>query len=264
MRNGVEQAAELIIDSERVVAFTGAGISKAPPANIPTFRDLDDGLWLDRENLEWAQRESYDLDPEQWFVKFWTFYDRRLAAAPTAAHIALKDMVEGSFIDTLVTQNIDGLDMQAGTDDSKVIEVHGNDRQLSCSDVHGCGYFIPTDEWLLEGDREWLPKCLRDNRPLKPDVMLFNDTLVPEDVELSFYRGEAKIREADTLLVIGTTLEIPIWDDAVRHFSEARGKDRVVVINSNSSRGDDYSQVVIRATADEAVSEIRDQLLAQT
>lgn len=262
MISGVEQAAELIGDSESAVAFTGAGISKS--AGIPTFRDLDDGLWLDRENLEWAHRQSFDRDPEQWYMKFWKFYDQRLAAAPTAAHIALKDMLESSYVDTVVTQNIDGLDMQAGTDASKVIEVHGNDRQLSCTDVRGCGYFIRTDEWLLEGARERPAKCLRDDRPLKPDVMLFDDDLVPEDIEFGFYEGWEKIKEADTLLVIGTTLEIPVWYSAVSGFSREKGKDRVTVINPNTSLADQFGRFIVQATADEAVPAIRDQLLAQT
>ncbi|HVA10711.1 MAG TPA: Sir2 family NAD-dependent protein deacetylase [Candidatus Dormibacteraeota bacterium] len=259
MINGVEQAAELIRDSGRAVAFTGAGISKS--AGIPTFRDLDDGLWLDRENLEWAHRQSFDADSEQWYMKFWEFYDRRLAAAPTAAHVALKDMVEAALLDTVVTQNIDGLDLLAGTDVSRVTEVHGNDRQLSCTDVRGCGFFIPTEDWLLGNERGGVPTCLRDDRPLKPDVMLFDDDLVPTDVEHNFYRGQQKIDEADALLVIGTTLEIPAWYSAVSDFSRQKGEDRVVVINPNTSLADQFGRFVIQATSDQAIPAIRDQLL---
>jgi len=179
-----EQIVEVLRESQNTVAFTGAGISKS--AGIPTFRDLDDGLWLDRENLQWAHRQTYDADPQDWYVKFWPLYGTMRAAKPTPAHYALRDMVEASVIGTIVTQNIDGLDLLAGTDESHVLEVHGHGRQLSCTDVRGCGYFTRTEDWLLGNDRARLPTCLRDGKPLKPDVLLFDDASVPEDLEIIF------------------------------------------------------------------------------
>jgi len=258
MESPSKELVELLRGSENTVALTGAGISKS--AGIPTFRDLDDGLWLDRENLRWAHRQTYDKDPQEWYVKFWQLYGTMRAARPTPAHYALRDMVEASVVHTVVTQNIDGLDLLAGTDESNLLEVHGHDRVLSCTDLQDCGYFIRTEDWLLGSNHGDPVTCLRDDKPLKPDIMLFEDTGVPSDIERNFLKGQPIIDDAEVLLVIGTTLEIRAWNQAVRKFGDKDGKP-VVAINPNTSRADDYARFIIHHAADEVLPAIRDQVI---
>ena len=98
-----------------IVVLTGAGISKE--SGIDTFRDKD-GLWT-RVNLEEvATIEAWHRDKK----KVLDFYNdtrkmfRAAHIAPNAAHVALAQLeqkYDGEV--TIVTQNIDPLHEQAGS-----------------------------------------------------------------------------------------------------------------------------------------------------
>ena len=53
-------------------------------------------------------------------------------AQPNAGHRALVDLERSGRLDTLVTQNIDGLHQRAGTDPARVVEIHGTSRDVVC------------------------------------------------------------------------------------------------------------------------------------
>ena len=55
-------------------------------------------------------------------------------AEPNAGHRALAELERQGHLDTLVTQNIDGLHQKAGSSPELVIEIHGTVREV---DVHG-------------------------------------------------------------------------------------------------------------------------------
>lgn len=257
----IESAADLLLESEAAVALTGAGMSKA--AGIPTYRGANDGLWRDAGARQWATREAFEADPASWYANFWAFYDVRHAASPSPAHYALRDMVEVPVIHGVVTQNIDSLDRQAGTPEDKVLEVHGSDRALSCTKVGECGFNVPTEEWLAANDRASLPVCPDDGEPLKPDIILFNDDggTVPEHVTRDWYRAWEVIGNADALVIVGTTLAVPTWAEAVaKSYTEG---NPLVVINPDPTPADRLAKLVIHSPAEEALPEMRDLIAAQ-
>lgn len=247
----------MLIESEAAVALTGAGISKA--SGIPTYRGPDDGVWRDSVAREWPTREAFDGDPAGWYERFWEFYNVRQGALPSAGHTALRDMVDTSLVDSVVTQNIDSLDRKAGTLPEKILEVHGNDRALSCTRVEECNFSIPTEKWLSGNDPSSLPTCPNDGEPLKPDIILFNDEAVPDHVARDWHRAWDVIDEADTLMVVGTTLAIATWAGAVADFAVKRKP--LVVINPNPTPVDKMARSVIHRPAEEALPEIRDLAL---
>jgi NAD-dependent deacetylase len=157
------EIAEVLRERESVVALTGAGISLA--AGVPIYRGAD-GAYLDKENDTWLWREAYDADPLKWYERFWELHETIKLAQPTLAHRALKALVETGVVSKIVTQNVDGLDLLAGTDKAHVHEVHGIERRLSCTDLEGCDFAIPTDDWLHGHDTDTLPTCPHDGRPL--------------------------------------------------------------------------------------------------
>jgi NAD-dependent deacetylase len=258
--SSIEAAANLLLESETAVALTGAGISKA--SGVPTYRDSD-GLWQDVDLQRWSLREAFDEDPAGWYANFWRFYNMRRGLPPSLGHQALRDMVEASVIDIIVTQNIDGLDQRAGTPASKILEVHGHDRSLSCTRVEECDFTIPTEEWLAANDPTLLPTCPADDAPLKPDTILFNDVVVPEHVARDWHAAWEVIDQTDMLLVVGTTLEVITWEEAVRNF-DPDGKKNLAVINPNPTKADHIADVVVSSPAEEALPEIRDLALNQS
>lgn len=253
----INEVANLLLSSEPVVALTGAGLSKA--SGIPTYRDTD-GLWQDVNIRRWSLRDAFDEDPAGWYANFWRFYNLRRDLSPSLGHNALKDMVDAGVIDTIVTQNVDGLDRRAGTPPSKILEVHGHDRSLSCTRVEECDFTIPTEEWLAANDQESLPTCPGDGAHLKPDTILFNDVTVPEHVARDWHAAWEVIDKAGMLLVVGTSLTLMTWEEAVNDF-RADATRPIAFINPNPIKADRYADAVVRSPAEEVLPAIRDLVL---
>lgn len=239
MPSNIEFIAEIIAESRNTVFLTGAGMSKL--AGLPTFRG-NGGLWNTAGSMEWAHRQRFDTNPAEWFVEFWKYYEKRQALVPSIAHYALSGIV-GAIGADLVTQNIDGFDLEAGANPTKLYEIHGNDRQLCCT---GCDYLIGTRDWMINNNEHGLPTC-PDRHPLKPSILLFGQDSVP-GLDIVQQDAHTRITEADTLVAIGTSLEIPYVADWVLDFSEL--KDRLIIINPERTIADAAAQIVIRETAE--------------
>jgi NAD-dependent deacetylase len=197
--SGAPQLAELLRSADRVVVLTGAGISV--PSGIPDFRSPGTGLWADVDPMEVAHIEVFRRDPE----RFWHFYGDRFAMLrdkrPNGAHAALVELERRGIVDTVVTQNIDGLHREAGTRD--LIEVHGTIGTSSCPE---CGERVALAEVRerLEAATDRVPRCAACGAPLKPDVVLFGE-LLPE---AALARASTLAAEADLLLCVGSSLEV--------------------------------------------------------
>jgi NAD-dependent deacetylase len=249
MANSIEKLTDILVDSKNIVFLTGAGMSVA--AGLPTFRGTS-GLWNTSESMRWAHRESYDNNPTEWFVGFWRYYEKRQVLAPSIAHHALSGIV-GKLGADVVTQNIDGFDLEAGVPPTKLYEIHGNDRHLYCT---GCDYSVCTREWILNNPEQELPKC-PNQHPLKPSILLFGKDSVP-GLDLVREMAYARITEADTLIAVGTSLEIPYVADLALDFSDA--KERLVIINPERTIADAAAQIVVRETAELALTNLHKNL----
>jgi NAD-dependent protein deacetylase/lipoamidase len=190
--------AELIRSAGRVVALTGAGISV--PSGIPDFRSPGTGLWEDVDPMEVAHIEVFRRDPE----RFWTFYGHRFATLrgkePNGAHLALAELERRGLLEAVITQNIDGLHILAGTE--KLIEVHGSIAHSSCPG-DGRRYELADVRSRFEAAEDGVPRC-ECGEPLKPGVVLFGE-LLPE---AAMARANALAATADLMLCVGSSLEV--------------------------------------------------------
>lgn len=157
-----------------VVAFTGAGISKA--SGIPTFEELGDI----RDKLS---RDFFIKHPEEVYEMLRMLRDASDQAEPNAAHLAL-----ARHGVPVVTMNVDGLHARAGSIDC--IEVHGNLREVSCPDCRRAYGFKQVYQSIL------CPKC---DQVLEPDVVLYGD-MIPQ-----YAKAVDKVCSAKRLLVVGTS-----------------------------------------------------------
>ena len=154
----MDHAGRLLRRARRVVVLTGAGIST--DSGIPDFRGPE-GLWTKNPAAEKAANiEVYVGDPE---VRRRSWRNRLTSpmwdSEPNAGHRALVDLERSGRLDTLVTQNIDGLHQKAGNDPSLVIEIHGTSLEvvcLRCGDRQPCA---PVHERVRAGEDD--PTCLR-------------------------------------------------------------------------------------------------------
>lgn len=187
------QAAQLLRQSRRTVALTGAGVSTE--SGIPDFRSRD-GLWARFDPMEYGTLDAFRRDP----AKVWQMLAEllRLAdARPNAGHRAMSLLEQHGFLQGIITQNIDGLHQQAGS--RRVIEFHGSLRTFSCP---ACG----KSGFSLEYVRQQVlpPRCTVCAAVLKPDVVFFDEQIPPAALR----ETEELLAGADLLLVAGTSCQV--------------------------------------------------------
>ena len=187
----IQRAAEKILESSIVVAFTGAGVSVE--SGIPDFRNAE-SLW-EGFDIATFDRVIDNIDAFEINAgRVWEFFQSAIAiiekAKPNPCHTAMRRMAEFGKLAAVVTQNVDGLHEAAGSEN--VIEVHGNIRNLHCD---RCQTY---QNWHEVRNEEITPKC-SCGRVLKPDVPLFGEEI---DFE-AFSAARVLAMYADTLLIVG-------------------------------------------------------------
>ena len=117
--NELRELRKILKKSDHVSVLTGAGISAE--SGVPTFRG-DGGLWKNHRATDLATPEAFDRDPEL----VWEFYHwrRNLISRVTynPAHSALVALERLVPQFTLITQNVDGLHLLAGS--QNLLEIH--------------------------------------------------------------------------------------------------------------------------------------------
>ncbi|MGY9055039.1 MAG: SIR2 family NAD-dependent protein deacylase, partial [Alphaproteobacteria bacterium] len=129
----VDDLRELIANAERIVIFTGAGISTE--SGIPDFRSPG-GIWTRYQPIMFDDfMSSAEMRRETWRRKIET--DKTMTVAePNRGHAAVASLVTRGKCTAVITQNIDGLHQVSGVPDEQVIELHGNATFAKCLD---CG-----------------------------------------------------------------------------------------------------------------------------
>ena len=195
---GARRLAELIGESDSVVALTGAGISV--PSGIPDFRTPGTGLWENVDPMKVAHIDAFLSDP----VEFWRFYGQRFQTLedkrPNGAHVALAKLEQAGLLDAVITQNIDRLHAKAGT--RELIEVHGTIDHSSCLSCRA-RYPLADVRARQLADADGVPRC-DCGLPLKPDVVLFGELLPARALR----RAEQLAAGADLMLCVGSSLEV--------------------------------------------------------
>jgi len=191
--DNIKKVADLIRNAKYAVAFTGAGISVE--SGIPPFRG-EDGLWNSHHPI-YLEIDFFRKKPFQSWIKIKEiFYDKLGNAKPNVAHEVLAKMEKRSFIESIITQNIDNLHQNAGS--KKVYELHGNLKQLICTECN-------SEYDISFADLNYLPPtCYVCKGILKPDIVFFNEPI-------PYYakkKSHEEVNKADIMLIVGTHAEV--------------------------------------------------------
>jgi NAD-dependent deacetylase len=186
----IKRAAEMIRNAKRIAVLTGAGISSE--SGVPTFRGKD-GLWRQFRAEDLATPEAFSRDPKL----VWEWYNWRRGligkVEPNPAHTILAkwETVFPEF--ALITQNVDGLHVKAGS--KNILELHGNIWKLRCT----------KEGTITENHATPLadvpPRCPACGEMLRPHVVWFGESLDPSILHRVF----ALCSHCDVMLVIGTS-----------------------------------------------------------
>lgn len=180
----------LLSDVARVAVLTGAGVSQE--SGLRTFRDAQTGLWAQYKPEDLASPEAFARDPRL----IWDWYAWRREAVkgvrPNAGHYALVEMARRVPQFILITQNVDGLHVLAGS--PQVIELHGNIARVRCSE---CGAFA--EEWNDDGLD--VPRCAVCGGILRPHVVWFGESLPKSELQAAVEAA----RTCEVFFSIGTS-----------------------------------------------------------
>jgi NAD-dependent deacetylase len=173
----------------KVAVLSGAGISAE--SGVPTFRG-EEGLWKKFRPEELATFDAFMANPE--LVWEWYEYRRKIITEikPNPGHYALVDFQKHFDKFDLITQNVDGLHHQAGSE--RVIELHGNIRRNKCIQ---CGKKYETLEETLAGTP---PQCPCGGN-IRPDVVWFGEVLPQDAINYAF----AVSAECNLFFSVGTS-----------------------------------------------------------
>jgi len=245
-----EQLAQLIIRSEKVVVFTGAGISTE--SGIPDFRSPG-GIWsrYDPEDFTIhkflsgpaARRTIWKMSIEGGLLT---------EAEPNLAHHAIAELHRLGKLDCVITQNIDSLHQKAGVPEEKVFELHGNMQWVVCL---SCGRRFPMPEVLQRiRDGMEVPDCPDCRGILKPDAVFFGEALPQETLREAIRRAQ----NCDLMIVIGSTLVIYPAAYIPTYATEAGAK--LAIVNLTPTPFDQHAEVVIRGKAGEIMSRVMEKV----
>ncbi|MDJ0940654.1 MAG: NAD-dependent protein deacetylase [Woeseiaceae bacterium] len=246
--------ASFLDEAGTVTVLTGAGVSTR--SGIPGYRD-ENGDWKHAKPVQYADFVGSAAWRRRYWARSFVGWQRFSAAAPNNAHTALVALEERGHVDTLVTQNVDGLHSAAGS--KKTIDLHGRLDAVRCLE---CETSVARRDWqgrLAETNPEWhgkvtsikpdgdaeldprdydgfeVPACERCGGIMKPDVVFFGESVPGERV------ADAKdsVARSGGLLVVGSSLMVFSGLRFVRLAVELRKP--VAIVNQGRTRGDDLA-----------------------
>jgi NAD-dependent deacetylase len=247
---GLEVAAGLLRAARRIVVFSGAGISTE--SGIPDFRSPG-GLWTRYDPRQLGFRR-YLADPDTrrlaWRLRRELFH---LGAVPNPAHLACVRLAEAGRLAGVVTQNIDGLHLDAGLPAELVCEVHGTGREVVCL---ACGERGPMAAALARVEAgEDDPACLECGGILKAATVSFGQSIPPA----VWAAAERMAAGCDAFVAVGSSLvvqpaaSLPVQ---ARHLGAS-----LVIVNREPTPLDDLADAVLLGEAGSLLPALVDRAL---
>lgn len=196
----VERLRQLIEAAERIVFFTGAGISTE--SGIPDFRSPGTGLWSRIKPIQFQDfMASESVRQESWRRRFTG--DRVMeGATPNVGHRAVARLAAEGKALAVITQNVDNLHQDSGVPDEQVIELHGNASYATCLSCHMRYEMAELEAQFRRQER--VEPCSRCGGIIKSATISFGQAM-PEQ---AMARAQAVIEACDLCVVVGSSLVV--------------------------------------------------------
>ena len=242
----VSLISDMIIESKRLVVFTGAGISTE--SGIPAFRSPG-GIWS-RFDPDDFTIEKFLQSPETREKQWRILIESGLIvnAQPNPAHLSIAELEKLNKLDCVITQNIDNLHQEAGNSPEKVIELHGNMNFVVCT---GCHERYPMEDIMGRLKKETrVPDCEKCHGILKPDVIFFGEALPEEALQ------KATLHSSTCALLIAIGSALAVFPAAYMPLYAKQGGAKLAIINIGSTLYDSRADILIDAKAGETMESI--------
>jgi len=242
-QNAIAKIGQLLAESGRAIAFTGAGISTE--SGIADFRSPG-GVWSRYQPVLFRDfLASEDARRQYWKMKK-EGYTEFKKAKPNAGHRALARLESAGMLAAVITQNIDGLHQEAGS--RRVLELHGTNRYCLCLTCNA--RFSPDDiQQRLESGVE-VPRCDHCKGLLKSATISFGQSL-PADILTEAFDLSMS---TDLVLALGSSLVV---EPAASIPLQARNNGaRLVIVNNAETALDGLADVVVHQSIGETLARV--------
>jgi NAD-dependent deacetylase len=251
----LESAIAVLRTAQRILVFTGAGISTE--SGIPDFRGPD-GLWskVDPDDFHIDRyRSSPELRMRGWKMHLdGELWGARSLVQPNAGHDAIRRLADGDRLAGVVTQNVDGLHLVSGLDEDQVAELHGNVRKSLCVDCERMWDTETVLSWVEAGDLD--PTCPDCGGMVKTATVMFGEILPQEEME----KAMAFLAMSDAIIVAGSTVSVSPASDIVMYGGHLSLP--IVIINQGPTEADHHAAVKLDAAIGEVLPDLVDRILA--
>jgi NAD-dependent deacetylase len=245
MSGPIEKIAELIVDSLRIVVFVGAGLSTE--SGIPDFRSPG-GVWDKYDPQEFYFQRF--LESETSREKYWQMATEMYESMKDAEPIA--ELEQLGKLDSLITQNIDGLHFKAGNSPDKVLELHGTAMHVICLNCHKRYDRDAIQIRIAGGDKA--PLCDECKGLLKPATISFGQSMPAEETQAAYDHSAA----CDLFIVIGSSLVV--HPAAQMPVIATQNGAKLVIINRDETPCDPIADYVVNAQAGPTMAIVLDQV----
>jgi NAD-dependent deacetylase len=233
LSSAVASLRELIVNAERVLPFTGAGISTE--CGIPDFRSPG-GLWTQNKPIPFDEfLGSKEMRLESWRRRF-AMQDRFGGAKPGRGHRALASLYRSGKVPAVITQNIDNLHQVSGIPAEDIVELHGNTTYALCLD---CERRYEIHEVRQRFDVGHSLDCVCGGF-IKTATVSFGQAM-PED---AMGRAEELTKSCDLFLAVGSSLVV--WPAAGFPVMAKRNGAALVIVNREPTEFDEIADLTIR------------------
>ncbi|AKK02451.1 Sir2 family NAD-dependent protein deacetylase [Corynebacterium epidermidicanis] len=259
-----------------VLVITGAGVST--DSGIPDYRGPNGSLTRHRP----MTYQEFKHDPaalQRYWARSFVGWRHMAAARPNRTHFALSELEQSGFVSGVITQNVDGLHMAAGS--KNVLALHGSLADVVCLNCGNLEDRRSLDQRMASANPRFAPAydqsqvnpdgdvalsdadvaqfhlvgCLScGSTLLKPNVVYFGEPVPAER------KAQAKemLLAAKSVLAVGTSLAVM---SGLRLVLDAEKQGKVVsVINGGPGRADPRAKVVWRTAVGPAFDALLDEL----
>ena len=250
----IDIAAGMILESRRIVVFTGAGVSTE--SGVADFRSPG-GIWdrFDPNELTYQKFLSSEESRERYWEFSKSLWPEIVGAEPNRGHYAIAELYRLGKLDCVITQNIDSLHQKSGVPEERVIELHGTMRWVVCLE---CGRRYPREQIQSRVESgEKVPRCDDCGGIMKSATIAFGQPMPERETR----EAETRSAACDLFLVAGSSLVI--YPAAQMPLIAKGNGAKLIIVNLTPTPHDRYADIVINERTGQVLSQIVEQVKAK-
>ena len=240
----LDEFTQLIDAAQRIVIFTGAGISTE--SGIPDFRSPG-GAWTKMKPIDFSDFMRSDTARRETWKRRFDMEDILIKATPNRGHRAVAELIRRGKAASVITQNIDGLHQDSGIPDDKIVELHGNTTYAHCLE---CAQHFDIRSLRVDFERDRIVPSCACGGWVKTATISFGQSMPQREMQ----RAQRETLLADLFVVIGSSLVV--YPAAGFPELAKRNGSALVILNRDETTLDGIADLVINRAIGDTLGEV--------